>query len=221
MENLNNTKIMSKVKRLRAKKNSFDELFDIYNSNPTAFFQKENNKTEKLGYSIDEIEFVQSNLFFKMLSNYMELAFKDHIFFRFTQFVARSTVNNGDKFLMKISDAFKLELLNGCYLKICPNNLNGLEISELYILPEFQNQDYGTVFMNIILQSVIDSLKVPPLITLECVGAIGHNGNFIDSSIDSQIQFFKNFGFRIVDAVSNYPDYVQMSFNGKHLYDND
>ena len=90
-----------------------------------------------------------------------------------------------------------------------------------YILPEFQNQDYGTVFMNIFLQSVIDSLKVPPLITLACVGAMGHSGNFIDSSIDSQIQFFKNFGFRIVDAVSNYPDYVQMSFNGKHLYDND
>ena len=69
MENLNNTKIMSKVKRLRAKKNSFDELFDIYNSNPTAFFQKENNKTEKLGYSIDEIEGCSTDLHQEHKSN--------------------------------------------------------------------------------------------------------------------------------------------------------
>lgn len=212
---------MKKVKRFRVKKHSYDELHDLYKSNPTAFLQKENNNAEEKGFGIDEIDFVPSNLIFKLLCNYMELAFKDNVFFTFSQFVARSTVNDGNIYLMKISDAFRLKLSNGCYIKVCPNNSNGLEISELYIPTEFQSQNYGTVFMNIILQSIYDSFKSMPNIKVECTGGIGFGENFIENSIDNQIKFFQSFGFRIDDKDSNYPDYVQMSFNGTHLYDND
>ena len=58
---------MKKVKRFRVKKHSYDELHDLYKSNPTAFLQKENNDAEEKGFGIDEIDFVPSNLIFKLL----------------------------------------------------------------------------------------------------------------------------------------------------------
>ena len=51
---------------------------------------------------------------------------------------------------------------------------------------------------------------------LECVGSVGGGSNYVESNISSQTKFFRKFGFRVNQKVSDYKNnYVQMWFKNE------
>jgi GNAT superfamily N-acetyltransferase len=120
-------------------------------------------------------------------------------------------------FDLKIRNSVIIKLANGSYLRFCSHKDNGIDISSVYVMEENQNKGDGTLLMNFLLNSILTSLEQFPLIILECTGRSGYGNKLINSNIQSQIKFFRKFGFRVDRTNSNYPHYVKMVFDLKNL----
>ena len=103
------------------------------------------------------------------------------------------------------------------HMCIAPHN-NGLELTRIIV--DEQGKGNGTTLMKLFFyligQSGLDLETLP--IMLECVGSVGAGSNYVKSNISVQTKFFRKFGFRVEQKVSDYKNnYVQMYFKNEFI----
>ena len=90
---------------------------------------------------------------------------------------------------------------------------DGLELTRIII--DERGKGWGTKMMQCLFSFINDSgcdLRTLPLM-LECTGSVGGGSNYVETPLTLQTKFFRKFGFRVDQSVSNYKfGYVQMKF---------
>lgn len=117
------------------------------------------------------------------------------------------------------SDAFHLE--NGYGHTTIKSRAKSLDISRVYIYPEYHRQGHGTILMELVLSLILTTQmkhKVElPKIVCECVGSVGGYENTQDMPLDIQVKFFQKFGFEL-SRIDKY-GYYHLVMNEEKMYE--
>jgi GNAT superfamily N-acetyltransferase len=110
---------------------------------------------------------------------------------------------------MKIHNCLFFQFPDGSHFRFSPHSTDSLEISRIMVRPEFIGNGIGTLLMEMFFEFVGSTLGEIPKLYLECTGSVGWGDNNIDYNISKQTDFFRKFGFRVLNG-KRYPEFVSM-----------
>ena len=211
------------LEKSKTHRSTYDQSYQDYLTNPKKSLGKQKG-VDDLGmnvvYNIVKAEFHTDNdpykLFRQACYNFLSECpdYENYIHIE-EQFITSVIEISPNKELMREHNRMRIETSFG-HICIAPYK-NGLELSRI-IVDGQQGSGQGTKLMNLFFSFMIKGgidLKTTPIM-LECVGAVGAGSNRKESTITLQTKFFRKFGFRVDQNVSNYKNkYVQMWFKNE------
>lgn len=193
-------------------KKHFKEEKTNYLNNKKKFITEFENQ---LGYKIKSVEFVENNEAYDKLCNaleyfecYMNTVLGYDVKTQMEDMITLVEKKKG--MILKFQNAITFTLLNdGSHIRISPFNINGIEISRVYVNPNNHRKGIGSLLMQL-LEEFMNYIEVKPEeLFLECTGAVGAGDNLQEVGIDIQTKFFRKFGFKVNNG-KDYPNYVSM-----------
>jgi hypothetical protein len=201
---------------------TYEKSYQEYLKNPKQFLGKmkgKDNMGNPTSFNIVKFEFQTDN---EPYEAFREVSFdlnkenrKDYLLVE-EQFIG-STIGIGrDKSILREHNRIRIDTPVG-HICIAPHN-DGLELTRIIV--DEQGKGNGTILMELffylIVQAGLDLETLP--IMLECVGSVGGGSNYTESNVSAQTKFFRKFGFRVNQKVSDYKNnYVQMSFKNEFV----
>ena len=201
---------------------SYENAYQSYLKNPKQFLGKlkgKDNMGNPSNINIVKFEFqtdnepyeafreVCLNLNNETLENYVSVD---------EQFIASTIAISRGKSIMRQHNRIRIETPGG-HICIAPHN-DGLEVTRIIV--DEQGKGEGTILMKMFFYLIVEAgldLETLPIM-LECVGCVGGGSNYVESNISAQTKFFRKFGFRVNQKVSDYKNnYVQMYFKNEFV----
>ena len=99
--------------------------------------------------------------------------------------------------VMKIHNALDFVCVDGSLLRYSPIGDRDLELTRVQVAKGGRGKGFGTKFMQVTFDSFERVLGYVPEIRLECTGAVGFGETLEETSVLSQINFFKKLGFQL------------------------
>ena len=99
--------------------------------------------------------------------------------------------------VMKIHNALDFVCVDGSLLRYSPIGDRDLELTRVQVAKGGRGKGFGTKFMQVTFDSFERVLGYVPEIRLECTGAVGFGETLEETSVLSQINFFKKSGFHL------------------------
>jgi hypothetical protein len=198
---------------------TYEDALKDYLQNPKALLGKvkgTDNIGNKVVFNIGKHEFHVDNEPYKLFRSSTYDLFEDSDAIEVSERFINSTVWTGKNSVRREHNRICIETPIG-HFNIAPYK-NGLELTRIIVDQEGRGD--GTKLMKMFFSLVVSAgLDLTTLhIMLECTGAVGGGSNYRQSTIRSQTKFFRKFGFRVNQEVSNYKNgYVQMKFQN-NLY---
>lgn len=118
-------------------------------------------------------------------------------------------ISKNNKIEANLHNVIKISLKCGSYIKVSSTTGNSLEISVIRV-NEKKRKGKGSQLMNLVFEFCYTQLGYRPKFILECTGSLESFGFQSHTGISEQTNFFRKFGFRVVNG-KNYPFYVMMS----------
>jgi len=203
-----------------AQLSTYESAYQDYLKNPKKWIGKMKGK-DNMGnptlMNIVKYEFQTDNepynAFREVSLNLNNETLKDYVIVE-EQFISSTVEINHGKSIMRDHHRIRIETPVG-HMCIAPYN-DGLELTRIIV--NKQGRGDGTILMKmffyLIVQAGLDLETLP--IMLESVGCVGGGSNYVESNISAQTKFFRKFGFRVDQKVSDYKNnYVQMWFKNE------
>jgi hypothetical protein len=202
---LNN--ILNKLNNNILEQIEFEYLKQITVKNQRALISYLNKET---GFGLKKINIKDNNEVFEKLLNGINLLkiVNPSIKIEYIFDALVITKNNINE--ITFQNVIKISLSSGSYIKISSATSNSLEISVIRVKANKIRKGEGTKLMNIVFDFCLSQLKFRPKFILECTGSLESFGSKSSTGISGQTNFFRKFGFRVVNR-KHYPHYVLMS----------
>jgi hypothetical protein len=202
---LNN--VLNKLNNNILEQIEFEYLKQITVRNQRALISYLNKET---GIGFKKIKLVENNEIFEKLLNGINLFKKvnpnikiEHIFDLLV--VSKNNIRDAT-----FHNVIKISLRSGSFVKISTATSDSLEISVINVQENKLRNGEGTQLMNIVFDFCYFQLEFRPRFILECTGNLKSYGYKSSTGISGQTNFFRKFGFRVVNR-KHYPHYVLMS----------
>jgi hypothetical protein len=217
---MNFQELLEKSKKDRP---TYEKAYQDYLSNPKkclGVMKATDNLGNKIVYNVVKFEFHTDNEPYKLFRqgcyNFLSECpeYKDYIDIQ-EEFISSVVEISPNKDLMREHNRMRIETSFGHFC--VASYKNGLELTRIMVkgqLGKGQGTRLMDLFMALMIKGGIDLETTP--IMLECVGAVGGGSNRKESTITLQTKFFRKFGFRVDQNLSNYKNnYVQMWFKNE------
>jgi hypothetical protein len=202
---LNN--ILNKLNNNTLEQIEFEYLKQITVKNQRALISYLNKET---GIGLKKIKLVENNEIFEKLLNGINLFKKVNPTIKIEHIFDSLVVSKNNIREATFHNVIKISLRSGSFIKISTATSDSLEISVINVQENKLRNGEGTRLMNIVFDFCYSQLEFRPRFILECTGNLKSYGYKSSTGISGQTNFFRKFGFRVVNR-KHYPHYVLMS----------
>ena len=189
---------------------TIQEEKSIYQSNPITY---KKNIEKAFGRKIVKVNFIENNSIFNNLTeNFQRIVDEENIVYIFNNrelsypmrdvifqkpiFNIHSLVETKAGFILRVHNVFTIVYKNYGFMQLAPCGDDKLEITRMEI--EEPNNGFGTLFLNILFETLNRIFGYVPPIMAEITGCIGLNNNNGVTSIEQQKRFFTKNGFEVI-----------------------
>lgn len=109
--------------------------------------------------------------------------------------------------LMKKHKTIDFLFHDGSLIRFSPDGGQGLELTRIQVSDNNYGMGIGTTIMELLLDEMFYKMlgNYTPTITAECVGSTGVGDTYTSIGLESQVRFFRKFGFEVIER---HPEYA-------------